>query len=489
MLPLNIVTSQTDLPASAAPLCVDLDGTLTLSDLSFESLCQFMKRRPFQIWRVLFWLLRGRAHLKRQLAVRTTIRIDLLPFNQELLKFLREERQRGRELYLVSASDIILVRQVAEHLGLFAGVVGSEGAENLGGARKARVLCERFGKGRFGYAGNAAIDLAVWRAAGEVIVVSDSAALRRRVRREFPAAREFSSSGTMSLKAVLRAIRVHQWLKNILLFLPLLLSHRVFERDLLPINTVAFLAFSFMASAVYLINDLFDLEADREHPRKRSRPLAAGTLPARDAALLIAGLAASAVAIASALPEEFAMCLGAYFLVTLAYSLYLKQLMIVDIITLASLYTLRIFAGGMSVDLKVSDWALVFSMFFFLSLACVKRYSELLRLRRSKRTIASGRGYLAGDLEQIGQFGTSSAYVSILVLALYVTSAEVTALYPHPAFLWFCCPLVLYWISRLWLLAHRGRMHDDPVVFALTDRMSYAVGLTALLFMLLGKYF
>lgn len=282
-----------------------------------------------------------------------------------------------------------------------------------------------------------------------------------------------------SITLYLRAIRVHQWVKNLLVFIPLLMAHRVQESALLGKACAAFFAFSLCASAVYLINDLADVESDRLHRTKKNRPFASGALSVKVAYVLIPALLGAAALISSVMPRAFVVTLGSYFALTLAYSLRLKRLLVVDIMTLAILYATRVLAGGCAVSIAVSPWLLVFSMFFFLSLACVKRFSELRAIKLANQSESVGRGYRAVDLESIAQCGASSGYLSVLVLALYVSSKEVTVLYSYPQLIWFICPLLLYWITRVWILAHRGVVHDDPIVFAITDPASYATGALA----------
>lgn len=466
---------------SMAPLCVDLDGTLVQTDLFAEALCLFLKQRPLAVPLVLMWLLRGRAYLKAQVAAAVELDPTTLPYHTEFLEYLKEERRRGRTLVLATAADQRHATAVEDHLHLFSEVIASDGRTNLKGARKAAVLRERFGEGNFAYAGDAPSDRAVWRVAGERIVVNASPELvseidRQGVERIFagPQPRPF---------VFMRAIRLHQWVKNLLIFVPALMAHKALTVPVAVGLGSAFLAFSLCASAVYLMNDLVDLPADRRHRYKRLRPLARGEMSVVAALTAVPVLLLAAIGLALLLPPEFATFLALYFVTTAAYSLRLKQIVLVDILVLAALYTVRIMAGGAAVEVPVSKWLLGFSMFLFFSLACVKRFSELRLARRNDESAARGRGYVAGDLEQVAVFGTVSGYLSVLVLALYVSSVDVTQLYGSPGRLWLICPLVLYWISRVWLLAQRGELHDDPIVFALRDRASYVVGALCALIM------
>lgn len=466
-------------------LCVDLDGTLIRSDMLLESLCHTLKRKPWSVFQMPFWLMKGRAHLKQRLAEGTKINAALLPYHVELLEFLKAEHQGGRKIALATASDESLARSVAEHLGIFSEVHASNGTVNLKGKHKLSRLIGAYGDSGFDYAGNESADLSVWERSAEVIIVGPESSFRDKLPKNV-SVRTFPPPNVSAVKTLLRALRVHQWVKNLLLFVPLLMAHRVADPAALSASFVAFICFCLCSSSVYVLNDLFDLESDREHHSKRRRPFASGELPLSLAFFIVPIFLLVAATLSLVLPIQFTGALIFYFLLTLSYSLRLKQIVLVDILVLASLYTIRILAGGEATEIRVSEWLLAFSMFFFLSLACVKRFSELFVLRQSNKSEAKGRGYVAADLEQIAQFGSASGYLSILVLALYVSGKEVAALYSHPGVLWLGCPLLLYWISRVWLIAHRGKLHDDPIVFAIRDRVSYIIGAAALLLMLLA---
>jgi 4-hydroxybenzoate polyprenyltransferase len=437
------------------PLCVDLDGTLVRSNVLIESLVGALKKRPLLAFAVPFWLLRGRAALKHELATRSSIDVARLPYDDKLLADLRRERLAGRNVYLATAADQSIAQRVADHLGLFDGVVASDGRQNLKGEAKARALAERFGEKGFDYVGNDRHDIPVWARAREAIRVE---------RHPHPYA------------ALGRALRMHQWPKNLLVFVPLLTSHRLVETQALSAAFHAFFAFSLLASAVYLANDLIDLEDDRRHPTKRRRALASGELPIETAFGLIPVLVAGSVALAWYLPREFALYLCAYVAANLLYSLGAKRLALLDVFILAALYTLRILAGAAASEVPVSHWLLAFSMFAFLSLAFAKRFVEVTGVAARAESGVPGRGYFAQDGPLLGMLGAAAGYLSVLVFALYITSREVVVLYRSPAILWFAAPLLLFWISRVWLLAHRGALHEDPVVFALHDVPSYVIG-------------
>lgn len=458
----------------APPLCVDLDGTLLRSDLLLESTLALLARQPWMLFALPWWLLRGKAHLKRQVARRVVLDPAALPYDARVLEWLRANPHRHR--VLCTASDEGLVRPLAEHLGCFDEVMASDGQRNLSGHHKARALVQRFGERGFDYAGNGPVDLAVWAHARRAVVVNAGNALARAAagRCELEAHWPVQGGGA---RAWLRALRLHQWLKNLLVFIPLLASHRFFEPGALVASASGFLAFGLCASGVYLLNDLLDLPSDRQHPRKRLRPFATGALSLLHGALLAPLLALAGLGLAWWAEPRFAAVLAAYYLLTLAYSLQLKRVVMLDVIVLAALYTVRIIGGTVVIGAALSFWLLAFSMFIFLSLALLKRYTELSAMLAAGRSDAAGRGYTVDDLPLLQSQGAAAGYLAVLVLALYINSAESVALYARPQVLWLLCPLMLYWVSRAWVVAHRGDMHDDPVVFAATDRASQAVGL------------
>ncbi len=473
---------------SGRVLCVDLDGTLLASDSLHESVCLLMKTNPLLCLPLPFVLLRdsGKAVLKQRISQAVEINPSLLPYNPEVLAFLQEERAKGREIVLVTASDERVAQAVAGHLGLFSRVIASDGRTNLRGKKKLEVLSREYGEGKFDYIGNDWTDLPVWRAAAEAYVVSSNRRLITAAQREAKVARVFEKK-KFSLKILLRMLRVHQWVKNLLLFVPLIMAHRIFDWPASAAAAAGFLIFCLCSSGVYIINDLTDIVSDRMHAQKRLRPFASGDAPLALGALLGPLMLIAACLLAAALPFRFLLAVLLYIGVTFAYSCCLKQIMLIDILVLAGLYTLRVLAGAFAAGVPVSPWLLAFSMFMFLSLACVKRFSELYRLRSDRGTASAGRGYVVGDLEAIGQFGSASGFLSVLVLALYTNGMEVQRLYHQPAILWLLCPLLLYWVSRIWLLAYRGQVHEDPILFAIRDRVSYVVGAVSALLLLLAK--
>jgi 4-hydroxybenzoate polyprenyltransferase/phosphoserine phosphatase len=463
---------------TAAALCVDLDGTLILSDLLLESLMLLLKRNPLFIFRIPFWLLRGKAVLKAEIAARVELNPAALPYNKELIQWLESERRAGRSVWLCTAADEKLATAVAAHLGLFDGIMASGSGVNLAGRAKADRLVEKFGEGGFDYCGNERRDLAIWEHAHGAIVVRGGKRLERDAARHVPVIRVFPSH-VSSIRAIIRALRPHQWAKNVLVLVPFAAAHRVGEGSSLTAVILAVVAFCLCASSVYILNDLLDLESDRAHQRKSKRPFAAGDVSILTGLVLAPALLAGAVVIAVFLSPKFDLVLGTYYVLTVAYSFKLKGLVLIDALALACLYTLRVIGGAAADVVALSFWLLLFSVFLFLSLAFVKRFAELESLRRQQRLRAAGRGYHVEDLPILQSLGTASGYLSVLVLALYINSPEISALYRQPKAIWLLCVLMLYWVSRVWMKAQRGEMHDDPVVFALKDRVSLGIGLLA----------
>lgn len=454
------------------PLCVDLDGTLLKSDLLYESVIVLLRNNPLYVFLLPIWLFRGKAVLKEAIAKRVSIDPDGLPFDQRVVDLVTASPNRHR--VLCTATDQRLADAIASHLGIFDLVLASNGMRNLAGSHKAEALVARFGERGFDYVGNGQVDLDIWRRARRAWVVNGPKSLAEEAGRHCTLETHLPAEAG-EWRAWLKAVRVHQWLKNLLIFVPLLASHRFFEVGALADAGLAFLAFGLCASGVYVLNDLVDLPADRLHPRKRHRPFAAGRLPVLHGMIAAPVLTLAGFVIALLCGPLFAAVLALYYVSTLAYSLWLKRVVMLDVMLLAGLYTTRIIAGAAAIGAGLSFWLLAFSMFLFLSLAMLKRYTELATMLSSGRTTASGRGYGVDDLPLIQSLGSASGYLAVLVFALYINSPESIALYSRPEVLWLLCPVLLYWISRTWVIAHRGEMDDDPVVFAVTDRVSQAV--------------
>lgn len=462
-------------PDRPLPLCVDLDGTLLRGDSLVEGALALAARAPWSLPARLARLRHGRAALKQSLARDATLDPARLPWNPAVLALLEDAGAAGRTRVLCTGADARVADAVAGHLGLFEEVIASDGRRNLTGEAKAAALVERFGERGFDYAGNARDDLAVWAHARGAIVVGAGDDLAREAAQRCTLLAHLPQADG-GLRAWRDALRPHQWLKNLLVCVPLLAAHRLLDPASALAALGAFLAFCLCASGAYLLNDLLDLQADRAHPRKRQRALASGRLAPAAALLAAPLLAAAGLGLAAAIGPGLAALVGAYVAATLAYSLGLKRVAALDVVALALLYTLRVLAGAAAIGVPVSFWLLAFSMFIFTSLALLKRCTELVALREAGRREAEGRGYHLDDLPLLRAVGAGAGLVAVLVLALYVDSPGSRALYARPEALWLLCPLVLGWVLRAWLLAHRGRMHDDPVVFALTDRSSLVVG-------------
>ena len=455
------------------PLCVDLDGTLVKSDTLLDSFCQLLRRDPLEAWRAPLWLAKGRANLKNEVNRRAPLDATRLPYNASLLTYLHAQRSEGRSIYLTTGAEGEVAERVATHLGIFHGVLASDGVTNLTHSRKLDSLKARFGN--FDYIGNSRADLPLLSNAREAMVANPTLGLRLALRlRRIPIARTFTDQRPTA-KTLFKAIRIHQWAKNILLLAPLALSHKMTPGSIGKV-IAAFFCFSFMASANYLVNDMLDLESDRLHPIKRMRPFAAGDLFVSSGIALALLLVIASIALLPLLPASFSVWLSVYIVATLVYSLFLKRVAVVDVLLLSGLYTLRLLAGGAATSTWISQWLAGFSTFLFLSLATLKRFSELENLRERGATDMPGRGYKVADLEQIRSFGTASAYAAIVVFMLYIGRPDVIELYRHAARLWLIVPLLIFWLNRVWLLASRGEMDDDPVVFAMSDPISLAVG-------------
>ncbi len=468
-------TTRSEPVAGEPPLYVDLDGTLVKTDLVLEALLALMRQRPWLILALPYWWWCGRAQLKYQLARRVPLDPARLPYSQSFLAYLAKARAAGRSLVLATGAPADYADAVAAHVGLFDAVLASTERTNLTGrAKLARIRAET-ASGGFDYAGNSAVDLPLWHAARRAIVVNAPASVRRRLRNGAVVAAEFDDR-LGSGSSILKALRPHQWLKNLLLLVPAAAGHRLLEPTVLSATLIGIVGFSAAASAGYVFNDVLDAPADRLHPRKRRRPFAAGDLPPQAALVLIPLLLLAAAATCLALPLAFGLVLLGYLMVNTAYSLVLKRQVLIDVFVLAGLYAIRMFAGGAASGVAVSSWLLAFALFLFFSLALVKRFAELQVVAAGAGGQPAGRGYRSADAPFVLAAGLASGYLAVVVLALYLNSAAMQTLYHRPALLWGLCMIVLYWISRVWLVTVRGEMHDDPVVYALTDRVSLIAG-------------
>ncbi|MDH3221503.1 MAG: UbiA family prenyltransferase [Gammaproteobacteria bacterium] len=458
---------------AAFPLVVDLDGTLTPSDTLVESVVRLLKQSPFNLIAMVFWLTRGRAAFKRFVASRSEFSAEQLPYRKPLLDYLSKEKAAGRQIVLATASHKRVADEVSRHLGLFDDVIATENGINLKGRNKLKAIYDRVGE-HFVYAGDSAADIPIWKSATAAVLVNASAAVSQSVRSTTPIETEFPHTRT-NYRTWLRALRVHQWLKNLLIFVPLLTAFSFLDADKLITSTIAFFAFSLVASATYMINDILDIESDRVHPRKRFRPIANAEIPVTSVMLVALILLVAGLGLALfKSPQVFLMVL-LYLVVTTGYSWFLKRFALVDVIVLSLLYTLRILVGSVAIEVPMSTWLLAFSLFLFLSLALVKRCSELVTYEKVGSDSASGRGYRVGDLTVLWPLGVGASVSAVVVFGLFINAPETATRYQSPNMLWIGALALFYWLSRLWIKASRGEIHDDPLVYAIRDRGSWVV--------------
>lgn len=452
-------------------LVCDLDNCLIKTDLLFEQWLVLLKSKP-GMWLLSFlWLFKGKAYFKNQLVIHTKFQAAGLPYRAEVLKYLEKHAHAGKILILASASPQVWCEAVAHHVGHFKHVIGSSPDENRKGRNKLKALKEITKNETFAYAADAPVDLEVWSEAAHIIAVNTSASLKKKIQALNKPTDYLDDENTSLAKLILKQLRPHQWIKNVLVFLPALAGHRFHSSEVITQGALAFVGFSLSASFVYILNDLLDLSADRNHHSKKNRPFASGNLPLFYGFLLLPLLLVGSLGVSFLLPPQYLGWILTYFILNLAYSLYLKQSVVVDIIILSMMYTLRIFAGSAATSVPVSEWLLSFSTLFFFSLACIKRYTEIIR-SKNKITI-DGRGYRQVDHPMVQSLGVGAGLLSILIVLLYLQSEDVRKLYLHPQNLWFATPVLLFWISRMWILTNRDEIHDDPVVFAVKDKTSW----------------
>ncbi|MFH5926984.1 UbiA family prenyltransferase [Roseomonas xinghualingensis] len=476
-------------PTTSAPPCiaVDIDGSLLLTDTLHESLIVLLRRRPLLLFLLPIWLLSGKAHFKRQLASHIMPDIARLPANEAFLSWLQERRAEGASLHLFSAADERIAQAVAERFGIFDTATGTSGTVNLSGESKRAAIEALLGPGAI-YAGDSRKDLPVWMGCGSAVLIGRTARLRSALKVLGPRVQVVAAFDTPRFDFGIwqRALRLHQWVKNVLLFVPLLLGGRILQE--LPQALLGFAVFGLIASATYLVNDLLDLEHDRQHRTKRHRPLASGALPLKDAIVAIPLLFLAATALTAFLSPAFAAVTALYVVVTLSYSLAIKQMLVLDVITLAGLFTIRIGAGIAAVGNPVSPWLLAFSMFFFLSLACVKRHTECLAVMERGSSQVPGRAYRGTDATWLMAVGAGSAFTALSTFFIFLVGNESPILtYPAPQWMWFICVIIGYWLLRVWALAARGEMQDDPVLFTVKDRLSLFLAALIVLLILMAR--
>ena len=461
------------------PLCVDLDGTLIKTDSLYELFLLLFKKNPLYCIIAISWLMKSKAHFKAEITKRVQLSAESLPYNEDVIEYIKAQ-DPARKILLVTGSNKKAADSIAEHLGLFDEVIASDSNSNLTGHNKKDHLVERFGsiddndKSGFEYIGNEVTDMPVWKVAKKVSIVSQDNGFLKEVHKTFNNVQEFIAPKP-SIKNYLKGIRLHQWVKNLLVFVPLFLDHRFNDGQAFVQVLLTFFGLSILASFTYIINDLLDLESDRLNKTKRKRPFASGLISIKQAAVMMAVLFVIFIAILTQLSSSVIIILMIYLAATLSYSFYLKRVAMLDVTMLAGLFSLRIIAGIVAINSSWSFWLLAFSMFFFLSLAFAKRFSEIENLRREGREKAAGRGYTVTDLPMMNSSGVAAGYISILVVALYIDSEKVQKMYAHPEILWLICPPLLFWIGRIWLITGRGEMHEDPIVFAIKDKVSLLI--------------
>lgn len=449
-------------------LVVDLDETLIKTDLLYEQLFHFLKQNPLNIFKILAWIFHGRLHLKLSLAEKVSPRVTHLPYRSEVLSLIQEYKSNNHSIVLSSASPKVWVDKVAEHLGVFDKVMGSD-TKNLKGINKYTRLKETLGTESFTYVGDSKADLDVWLNCKSAVAVNASSGVRAKLKKHSVLTREIKDRRSLT-PILAKQLRLHQWAKNALIFLPLIAAH-LFDLDLFLRCILGFFAFGLSASGVYLLNDIIDVDSDRLHQTKRQRPIASGNFKIQSALLALVLLITTSLVLSTFVALKFTAVVVLYWILNLFYTFLLKKEIVLDIIILSGMYTLRIFAGSAIVNVPISHWLLSFSTLFFFNLACVKRYTEL---SKSKHSISiDGRGYRAIDQAPILGLGIGSGLLSILVIVLYLQSPEVKSLYSNSSCLWTITPLLLFWVGRLWILTHRSEVHDDPVVFAIKDRVSW----------------
>ena len=450
-------------------IVVDLDGTLTPTDTLVEGTVSMLRESPLKIFSIAFWLLQGKATLKANVAKQTNLKVENLPYRLDLISYLKKEKESGRQLVLATAAHRSIADAVAKHLGVFDLVLATEHGRNLKGKEKLAEIRSHVQE-NFVYAGDSRADLSIWNESDSAILVGVSDDVRNKLRNTVTIEAEFKAKQP-TLKDWIKAFRVHQWLKNVLLFVPFATSFTSFEADKVLSLTLAFFSFSLLASSTYIFNDLLDLNSDRVHPRKRNRPFASGLISPLKGVAAAVFLFAAAFLLASMVSTAFVYALLCYLFLTTTYSLLLKTYVLMDVLMLSALYTLRIIAGAIACDVTISKWLVAFSVFVFLSLALVKRCAELVTLQANGTdTFTRGRDYRVSDLNVLWPLGVASAMASVVVFGLFISSPETAARYATPQLLWLLAFALVYWLGRLWIKTSRGQMHDDPVVYAIKDR-------------------
>ena len=465
------------------PICVDLDGTLVLTDTLAENVAAvILDLRVMAL--IPFWLLKSKAYFKAKIAENRVPNPELLPYNKSVLRYLKKEKELGRSLFLVTAANKRIAEAINNHLNLFDDIITSDHSQNLRGRKKAEVLLEKFGKHNFIYIGNDKTDLHVWKVAHSGILVTTSKRVTNEAGKIVNIIHHFPGN-TSNKFVLLKAIRAHQWVKNLLIYVPILTSGNFVDLVAWSSAVTAFFAFCFGASFTYLINDILDLESDRKHPQKRNRPIASGELSIKS--ILIASPFLLALGLFLAFLSKVLILFVSYIIISLIYSMKLKRLALIDLFVLSGLYTIRLFSGGEATGYFVSQWLLAFSGFLFFGLANVKRVAELKLIKPLNRNKSFGRSYITEDLPILQTMGIASSFASCLVLALYVQSNVAMNLYHNPKLLWFLVPFMLFWQCRMWFSTSRGLMHSDPILYAAKDWVSWILGISIIVVLFLAN--
>ncbi|MGR5246665.1 UbiA family prenyltransferase [Vibrio sp. PNB23_22_6] len=450
------------------PMFVDLDGTYTKTDLLFESFIVAFKKNPLIAFYCFAWLLKGKSYIKYQLSKRAELDLKALPLNQELNSFLQEEKSKGRKIYLATASNEKYAKEIVSQHEIFDDCISSSQNENLKGKTKLKKI-ENISK-KFSYAGNDAIDFEIFEHAEQSVLVNPTYQAKRKAL-QFRVDKTFDVQQP-SVRVWFKQLRTYQWLKNLLIFVPLVVSGAFEDLNNITTAIYAFFAFSFLASATYILNDLLDIESDRAHRIKKHRPLAAGVISIKSGVIVGIAFLLIATVISILIGYQFALVLLSYLILTVLYSFKVKQYVGMDVVTLALLYTIRILAGAAAINVVASFWLLAFSIFIFLSLALVKRCSEIQTMEVGGKKNVKGRDYSPKDYSLLISFGASSALLSVLMFCFYINNNALTDQYQQPDILWLIVPALCYWLMRMWIKTHRGEMHHDPIVFSLKDRGS-----------------
>lgn len=469
------------------PLCVDLDGTLIKSDTIIESTLLAIKSKPIIFFLLFFWILNGKNYFKKRITNIATPNPEILTYNVEVINFIKEEQAKGRQIILTTATTQNIANSISEYLNMFDLVISSTDNFNNRSKNKSQILIDKFGFKNFDYIGNGYADLEVWKSSRNALVVSDNKSLIANAGKISEVTKIFKPTNKSKIQLLIKQLRVFQWLKNILIFIPFILAHKFGNTSVYLTSILGFLSFSFLSSFVYIVNDLLDIESDRNHHTKSKRPIASSELsiPFAFTVGLILCISSFAISI-FVLKSTFTLYLLAYLILTSSYSIKLKKIFVIDILTLSILYTLRLMAGADLTYAPISKWLLAFSVFIFLSLSIIKRYTEILNAVKDRKENIMGRAYEISDINLLQSMGITSGLISVLVFILYIFSPEVIMLYGQPSFLMPVILIILYWIIRIWFLAQRGLVDEDPIIFTAKDKQSYLITFLIVLFIYLA---